>query len=173
MTNLCRALCPGWLCCFRAMLSSCQAHFNCISSLMYVVILQLSSFGASGALAPHHCAYLSSQLFVSVHQHSASSVTQQILELCGSCRGQRRVCPLQFMARGHLYPQARTVPLCCTSPCLFREKGSASLHGEMMNQLVPVAGGVGFQCAVQISSSLGTLKGRAGGGCGFVLGRAG
>lgn len=87
-----------------ALLSLCQAHFNWISSLMYLCILWLSSCGANGALPPHHCVYSSSQLWVSVHQASAFSVTQQNLELCGSCRGQTWVCPLQFMAWGHLYP---------------------------------------------------------------------
>lgn len=57
---------------WMALLSLCQAHFNCISSLRWVYSLARQLW-RNGALAPDHCAHSTPQLCVSVHQDFLSN----------------------------------------------------------------------------------------------------
>lgn len=71
-------------------------------------------------------------------------------ELCGSCRWQSWLCPLQFMAHGHLHPPARKSHFSfpsSSSSCLWVGKVRAALQRET-NWLVLMAWCGTFHAAV-------------------------
>lgn len=168
-----------------ALLSSRQAHFSCISSLVYLCMLQLSSIGASGTLAPHHCVYSPSSVFQSVRTLLAQKLSKT-WSCVAAVGGRDEFVPCSpWLVAICIYRHARSVSaLLPPSSCLLGEKGRAALQGEM-NQLVHVAGGGGipagtggrglghFSLLCGFPHPFGTLKERDGGGCGFVLGKAG
>lgn len=84
----CRALCPGWFCCLRAKHILIAFPVWCMCVVSSSVALEPVEPWLLVTVRAHPPSS------VSVHQDSDFSVTRQNLEQCGSCRGQRWVCPL-------------------------------------------------------------------------------
>lgn len=149
------------------LLSSCQAHFNCIFSLMDVCSPYLSSFGASGALAPPHCVYSSSQLCFSP---SGFCFLSHSAELGAVWQLQRWVFPL------HSWPSVsigrKDLFLLYFLLLLPVDGEGKSCRGDESAGAAGRRGGIprfgALQCAVWISSSFGTLKEREGKGVAVV-----